>query len=124
MYYHATHRTNLLAILVDGLLPSIGPLSSRFGEIQPRVYLFTSAEACETGLSNWLGDELEALAGDDLVIIEIKPDGIIGASEAEYELACPHSIAPTQILRVLGDDLNEITCISASLPPSGTTSLL
>lgn len=110
MLYHVTHAENLESILMRGLVPQIGPRSAQANEALRCVYLFTSAEACETALMNWLGDEFE---DTELVVLELDRAGVTGDVCAGFELACLHAITPERIRRVLDDNLqpfNGPTC--------------
>lgn len=108
MFYHVTPVANVPSIMANGLVPSIGERSAALGEVDARVYLFTSLEACEEGLANWLGDTFTQLADDELVVLELKSEGISGVSEAGYEIACLHAIPPTHIARLLDENLASI----------------
>lgn len=106
MLYHVTPAENLPSILERGLVPRIGGRSAMFGETSKGVYLFNSAEACESGLMNWLGDEFE---NAELVVLEFDKSGFSGDAHAGYELVCLHTISPDRIVRVLDEELTPIT---------------
>lgn len=101
MLYHVTPTDNLTSVLQFGLVPQIGDRSTLLGENSKNIYLFTSAEACETALMNWLGDEFEDV---ELVVLELDECGISGDSSAGYELVCPHNIPAHRIKRVLDEN--------------------
>lgn len=107
-YYHVTLKDNLDSILGAGLVPRIGERSAAYGEVIPRVYLFTSQINCEAALSSWLGDALEDVEEDGLVILEIDPAGLQGSSDVPYECAYEDVIPPGAIVRVLDERLNAI----------------
>lgn len=86
MLYHVTPAENLESILMRGLVPHIGARSAQANEALRCVYLFTSAEACETALMNWLSDEFE---DTELVVLELDRAGVTGDVCAGFELACP-----------------------------------
>lgn len=68
MPFHVTPVSNLPAILVEGLQPSIGPRSALLGESQPAVYLFQTRSDVENALMGWLGDELDE---EEVAIIQL-----------------------------------------------------
>ena len=74
MHYHVTPLENLAAVLRDGLVPALGPRSLQMGEPEPAVFLFTSYEAMETALSNWLGDEFPE--EEALVVLHVDMDAL------------------------------------------------
>lgn len=106
MFYHVTPYSNLETIMKEGVTPSIGLRSLELGETQKRIYLFTSLQACEDGLTGWLGECFEELE-DELVILEIDPTGLEGTSEAEYEFATTDIVLPSKIIRILDENLNQ-----------------
>lgn len=105
MLYHVTPAENLPSIIASGLVPRIGERSASFGEVSKGVYLFTSAEACESALMNWLGDEFEEAK---LVVLEFNEADISGDAPARYELVCLHTIPADRIVRVLDENLTPV----------------
>lgn len=59
--YHVTDIENLESISQTGLIPSIGRLSSKYGETIPQTYFFSDPEDVVTALMNWLGVELDEI---------------------------------------------------------------
>lgn len=106
MLYHVTPASNLPSILHSGLVPQIGERSTLLGESSNGIYLFTSAEACETGLMNWLGDEFE---DTELIILEFDEAGIFGDASAGYELVCTSTIPADRIVRVLDENFDPVS---------------
>lgn len=106
-FFHVTPAENLASILTHGLVPSIGARSAALGEPTARVYLFTSREACEQALCNWLGEAFEDLE-HGLVILELEAVGITGQSEAPFEVACSDVVSPELIRRVLDEALEPL----------------
>ena len=59
-YYHVTTKQAWENhIQTEGLLPQIGERAKEFGEGNPRVYLFSSYEAYEDAMLQWLGECFE-----------------------------------------------------------------
>lgn len=112
MLYHVTPAENLESIIQNGLVPQIGTRSALLGEASESLYLFTSKEACETGLMNWLGDEFD---GAELVVLMFDEAGISGCANAGYELACPHTISADLIVGVLDENFAPINFPSANV---------
>lgn len=79
----------------------IGPRSAAVGEPVPGVYLFSSREAVETALLNWLGEELEDEA---IVILQISPTGLLLQSFCGFELVSESHIDAKNVVGVLGQD--------------------
>lgn len=98
--FHVTPTDNIERITAEGLKPMIGPRSQALGEPIPQVYLFTSREAMEDGVMNWLGNELEV----DLSLV------VIDASTLEVEInpdldfeACIRSLIPPSLIHEVSD---------------------
>lgn len=72
--YHVTPRRNLLAILSEGLVPSIGPRSSEIGETTPLVFLFRDDVSMTDAVMNWLGDQFPD--DEDLVALVVDVSGM------------------------------------------------
>lgn len=99
--FHVTPTVNIERIKSEGLKPMIGPRSQALGEPIPQVYLFTSREAMEDGVTNWLADEFD----EDLSLV------VIDASKLKVEInpdigfeACIRSLIPTSLIL-------EISCL-------------
>ncbi|HDS1721752.1 hypothetical protein NPS53_09585 [Pseudomonas putida] len=112
MLYHVTPLANLPSIFSNGLVPQIGERSALHGESSENLYLFTSAEACETALMNWLGDEFEDV---ELAVLEFEDGDIAGDTSSGYELVCHTSIPASCIKRVLDENLEPTDTPSADL---------
>lgn len=66
------------------------------GEGEEVVYLFTSSEAMEEAVMNWLGDTFDE--GDDLVVLEIVPDTTLKVTVSfECEATTDQTIPPSCI---------------------------
>lgn len=116
MLYHVTPARNLESILQNGLIPQIGATAALYGESTKNVYLFTSSEACETGLWNEMSEALED--EDDIAILEFADGSIKGDTTAVWELACPHIIPADLIVRVLRE--NDLQGPLKKIPPPVT----
>jgi len=68
MFYHITPVRNLKSIMRNGLIPKIGPRSRKVGERYPMVHLFTSMDALEDALMNWMETEFTG----KLAILQVK----------------------------------------------------
>lgn len=99
IYYHVSLKENEESILNDGLVPKIGNLSSKLGESKEAVYLFTSEEAMNNALMNWLGEELP---DEDLVIFQVTlpSDYWIDSNSESYEII-HYDIIPSKYLKIL-----------------------
>lgn len=106
--YHVTPVENLVSILERGLQPRIGERSAELGEQAPRVYLFSSRDACDNALANWLGECFDYLPEDGLVILEIDVTGLVLESAVEYELVCYEAITPSRIVDVMDEGWERI----------------
>ncbi len=97
-YYHVTPKRLLDDIQTEGLVPQVGPRSKELNEPE-RVWLFTSYDAMDNGLSNWLGEYLEDEG--DLAVLEVKiPYGIATPTpQAEFEASAKLTI-PADCIRV------------------------
>ena len=60
-FFHVTRAENLSDIMRGGLVPSIGARSQAAKERHPAVFLFSSRDAMEDALMNWLGEEFGRL---------------------------------------------------------------
>lgn len=96
--FHVTPTVNIERIAAQGLTPMIGPRSQALGEPIPRIYLFTTREAMEDGVMNWLGDEFEkalslVVIDASVLEVEINPD-------LDFEACIRSPIPPSLILEV------------------------
>lgn len=105
MLYHVTPLVNLPSILMNGLQPQIGERSALIGESTENVYLFTSSDACETALMNWLGDEFEDV---ELAVLEFEEGDAAGDCSVGYELVCKTGIPARSIKRILDESFDPI----------------
>lgn len=98
IFYHVT-AARYLPILKDGLRPQVGERSEAMGENVAAVYLFTSEEAMDDALMNWLGDAFGE--EDELVVLEVElEDGFQISAGFEVEAIVTQAIPP-QRLKVL-----------------------
>lgn len=115
LVYHVTPSANVTSILALGLQPRVGERSSMLGEPAPATYLFSSWEALEDGLTNWLGDQF----GDDepLALLAVRTKGLQlePTPGAEFEVVCRQTIPPSAI-RVLSHEIDTVADL-ASLRP-------
>lgn len=68
-YFHVTPKSNLLAILKEGLIAQIGDRSQEAKEDADAVFLFPNKEDMDNALLNWLGEAFEE--EDELIILQI-----------------------------------------------------
>jgi hypothetical protein len=96
VFYHVTAKRNLRKIKKNGLVPTIGNRSEQV-ETDEAVFLFTSLEAVEDAMSNWLGDEVDE--DEELVLLKVTLpyDFPIGYSPAGYEATVKTTIPPEYI---------------------------
>lgn len=80
----------------------IGERSKALGEKTPRIYFFSDHEACEDGLTNWLGDALEE--SGELVLLEVNLNGVAIHSDAGYEISSAQAIAPQRIVAIYDEN--------------------
>ncbi|MGY6271852.1 hypothetical protein ACXIUT_19345 [Achromobacter denitrificans] len=98
--YHVTAAPSLASILQEGIRPAIGPRSELLGEKRAASYFFASAEACEDGLSNWLGEHLE---DDELHILRVDLSGLQIDDALGWEISCYAHVPATRIVEVLSE---------------------
>lgn len=103
--FHVTRRDDVPSILLQGLVPQIGPRSCLLGEATPAIYLFPDQVSVEDALMNWLGDAFE---GEELVVLEIDSSTLSLAPGAGFELLSTVPISPANILNVLNEDLENM----------------
>lgn len=81
-FYHVTTDAAWHSIQKTGLVPAIGPRSEEMGESYPMICLFTSEEALNDGLGNWLGEYFE----DEMIhILAVDMEGVGWHSNVEWE---------------------------------------
>jgi hypothetical protein len=103
--YHVTELDALPGILIHGLQPRLGPRSTEAGEPRPAVFCFTSWEACEQGLSGWLGEAFENSGSLCILELETPRDHPMESSTAvAYEVTLLEPLSPKHIRRVLDED--------------------
>jgi len=105
--FHVTTDDALPLILENGLVPAIGPRSQEADEPRNAVFAFTSREALEDGLSNWLGDAFEDHEGE-IFILEFHYSGGKQFQDVEYEIGILEAVHPTDFIKVLDDSLDEV----------------
>lgn len=99
--FHVTLRENLAFILDEGLVPSLGDRSRAAGEKSPAVFLFTSREVLEAGLSSWLGEAFDEDA--ELIVIKCRYAGRAFSQAVEWEIAVSEPIPVTSIVNVVDE---------------------
>ncbi|AQT06305.1 hypothetical protein A0U91_14875 (plasmid) [Acetobacter persici] len=110
-YYHLTPARNLDSIIRRGLLPSIGANSEAANEARAAIYLFSSIDALEDGLTNWLGDQFDE--DERLALLKVTlPGGAATVSDAGYEVACLSPIPSAHIEILCENDLElDMDCL-------------
>lgn len=118
--FHVTPRSSVRSIVEDGLRPQIGPRAASIGEQEPRVYFFTSVQALEDGLVNWLGEQF----GEDeqLALLAVRksdvPDLVVTAG-AEYEATGSGTIAGEKV-HVVALDVDQVADLGAAAAPESS----
>ena len=101
MLFHVTLMENVESIREKGLLPQIGERSLEAEESEKNVYLFTSYEAMDNALMNWLGEWYNERYGEDVDLAVLKvlvpPEIPIVDEGVGYEVLCPACIPPEYI---------------------------
>lgn len=112
--YHVTLMERVESILADGLIPQLGDMAKKYGEVQNAIWLFPNLESTETALSSWLGEELDALYSDDceVAIIAVHlPESFSGSliydADVGYEVVCDSPI-PAEYLQMLDGSFNPL----------------
>lgn len=105
--FHVTPAVNWPGIARQGLLAQVGPRSECMKE-QPSVFLFPDLESCHVALSSWLGDEFEDVPEDGLLILEVDISGLPYQQSVEFEKEVVTDIPVDRILRVVGEDWNQV----------------
>ena len=108
--YHVTSRSNLDSILEHGITPRTGRNAAQRGESEHAVYCFSSMEACEEALMNWLGEQFDE--DDALVILTVWIDGLaLQPAEVEWEVAIRESVPPERIVEAVDEEGGQIPLI-------------
>lgn len=99
-FFHVTKAENLPSILQDGLVPSVGSRSQAAKERHPAVFLFSSRDAMENALMNWLGEEFGE--DEELAVLQIDLSDSWSAylhmdPDVGFETLCFRPIGPEQI---------------------------
>ncbi len=99
-FFHVTRAENLSDIMRGGLVPSIGARSQAAKERHPAVFLFSSSDAMEDALMNWLGEEF----GEDVELAILQVDLPISWNKhlhtdpaVGFETLCYERIGPEHI---------------------------
>lgn len=103
--YHVTPAENLPSITASGLQPRIGERAANLGEPKPAVYLFSSWDALEDGLTNWLVDEFEEDVRLAILAVDTKGIPLQRARGAEFEMTCEVPI-PASAIKVVSADID------------------
>lgn len=94
-FYHVTTETSWETIQVDGLVPNIGPRSAEFGELDAVICLFTSMDALNDGLGNWLGELFDER--ETLIVMSVDMDGLEWQNEVEWEAMVSDAIPSSRL---------------------------
>ena len=97
-YFHVTTSSNWKKIKKEGLIPKIGKRSLNMNEQEKSVFLFTSEQAMEDGVCNWLGDEFPAHA--KLVCLKValsENPNKLNKNELFFEKEIRYVIEPSKI---------------------------
>jgi hypothetical protein len=98
-FFHVTTLRALSSILSEGLIPLLGPRSSKLMEPTPAVYMFRGRPAMEDAVCGWLGDEFPP--DEPLVVLEVEvpPESVPPPSPlfGEIEAVFVHRIPPQWI---------------------------
>ena len=70
LFYHVTESSSVPSILKEGLQPRLGPRSDVM-EDAPAIFCFTSHEAMEDGVANWMTEEFDEEACLSLLVIDV-----------------------------------------------------
>ena len=96
IFYHVTAARCLDTIMEEGLRPQVGERSEVMGENIEAIYLFTSREAMEDAVMNWMGDAYEE--DDELVVLEVSlEDGFELSGGFEVEAIVKQVIPPERL---------------------------
>ncbi len=93
--YHITPKSNIASIMEHGLVPSIGPRSSEFGERNAATYFFASLEDAESSLMNWFGEEFDEETELRMLEIDV-PESFPIETEA-FEIRSRNAVSPQWI---------------------------
>lgn len=98
--FHVTPSANLPSILKNGLVPAVGPRSSKLEEPVPAIYAFADSESAEDAVSRWLGDEFDE--DDALALVSFDASGLPMEREA-FEIRVLETVPPERISVVSED---------------------
>ena len=111
MLFHVTLMENVESIREKGLIPQIGERSAEIGETEEYVYLFTSYEAMDNALMNWMGEWYNERYGEDVELAVLKilipPEIPIIDMGIGYEMICP-SMIPSEYIEFFDELGHEI----------------
>lgn len=98
--YHVTPASNLPNIQRFGLFPNLGERTQQLDAEKAGVFLFTSTEAVENALGNWLGEAFEGYP-DSLLLLKIElPETFELEQHVEWEKISRRNISPTHIKKI------------------------
>lgn len=112
MFFHVTPLENVESIRKKGLVPQIGERSAEIGETEENVYLFTSYEAMDNALMNWLGEWYNERYGEDCELAVLKilvpPEIEVVDEGVSYEVVCKERI-PSEYISFYDELGNELS---------------
>lgn len=112
MFFHVTSMENVKSIRENGLVPQIGERSAEIREREENIYLFTSYEAMDNALMNWLGEWYNENYGDECELAVLKvlipPEIEIIDEGVGYEVICRERI-PAECIEFYDELGNEIS---------------
>lgn len=100
--WHVTPTINIFGILEEGLVPSIGARSEELGEDAKRVYVFTSIDALENALGNWLGEAFEEDEALSILSLEVETSRVI-VPDNLFEAYILDTVAPSCIVQITAE---------------------
>lgn len=102
--YHVTPSRNLASILLQGVIPMIGPRSQLGREATEACYFFPTVEAVSYALENWMGDVFDD--DDRLSVLAVAVDAKAGweFDAASGEVRCTRRVPADQIQLAVADD--------------------
>lgn len=99
---HVTSADAVDAILVEGLIPRIGPLSAQL-ESHPGIFMFPSWDDMMD--ANWLFDEAWPHESEPALLC-VNTAGLLLDTEAGYEVVCRSVILPDRITVLAPGEFN------------------
>lgn len=97
----------------EGLIPKLGDRSFEMYEPEKRVYFFSSMDALEDGVTNWLGDALADFGVEEIAILKVDLSNMTventfdGGSMESWEMYTTNPVPPERITLVRYEPLNE-----------------